>query len=137
MGRRLNLVRNRAILLQYGVYVLIQIIISLSLGILSAGFSEVIDMIVLIQLQFIPYLLLVGGLLILLLPVRLLAWVPSFLLVPYYLMFGLVYVTNPKWPRMDVAWFFLIGLLWNVAIPIVVVSLFVLLNRKRKKGSRP
>ncbi len=137
LGRRLNLVRNRAILLQYGVYVLIQIIISLGLGILSAGFSEVIDMIVLIQLQFIPYLLLVGGLLILLLPVRLLAWAPSFLLVPYYLMFGLVYVTNPKWPRMDVAWFFLIGLLWNVAIPIVVVSLFVLLIRKRKKGSRP
>ena len=137
LGRRLNLVRNRAVLLQYGVYVLIQVIISLSLGLLSGGFSEIIIIIVFIQLQSIPYLLLIGGLLILVLPVRLLAWVPSFLLVPYYLMFGLVYVTNPKWPQMDIAWFFLIGLLWHVAIPIGVVTLVVLLIRKRREGSRP
>jgi len=129
-------------LLQYGVYVLIQVIIPLSLGFLRGGFSggfneTIVVIIVFIQLQSIPYLLLVGGLLILVLPVRLLAWVPSFLLVPYYLMFGLVYVTNPKWPQMDIAWFFLIGLLWHVAIPIGVVTLVVLLIRKRREGSRP
>ena len=144
LARRLNLVRNRAVLLQYGIYVLIQVIIPLSLGLLRGGFSggfineTIVIIIVFIQFQSIPYLLLVGVLLILFLPVRLLAWVPSFLLVPYYLMFGLVYVTNPKWPRTDVTWFFLIGLLCNVAIPIGVVILVVLLiRRKRREGSRP
>ncbi len=137
LGRRLNLVRNRAVLLQYGVYVLIQVIISLSLGILSGGFSEVIFIIVFIQLFSIPYLLLIGGLLILVLPVRLLAWVPSFLLVPHYLMFGLLYITNPKWPQMDVTTFFLMSILWHVAILFGVVTLVVLLIRRRREGSRP
>ena len=120
---------------------LIQVIIPLSLGLLRGGFSggfineTIVVIIVFIQFQSIPYLLLVGVLLILFLPVRLLAWVPSFLLVPYYLMFGLVYVTNPKWPRMDVTWFFLIGLLCNVAIPIGVVILVVLLIRRKKRLS--
>jgi len=141
LARRVNLVRNRAVLLQYGVYVLIQVIIPLSLGFLRGGFSggfineTIVVIIVAIQFQSIPYLLLVGGLLILLLPVRLLVWVPSFLLVPYYLMFGLVFLTNPKWPRMDVAWFFLLSLLWNVAIPIGAVILVVLLIRRRREGS--
>jgi hypothetical protein len=137
LGRRLNLVRNRAVLLQYGVYVLIQIIISLSLGLLRADFGVSIVIIVFIQLQSIPYLLLVGGLLILVLPVRLLAWVPSFLLVPHYLMFGLLYVTKPKWPQMDVTTFFLMSLLWHVAILFGVVTLVVLLiRRKMKNGGR-
>lgn len=141
LARRLNLVRNRAVLLQYGAYVLIQVIIPLSLMLLREGFSGDLDVtiiiIVFIQFQSIPYLLLVGSLLILFLPVRLLAWVPSFLLLPYYLMFALVYVTNPKWPRMDVTWFFLINLLYNVVIPIGVIILVVLLIRKRREGSRP
>jgi hypothetical protein len=139
LGRRLNFVRNRAVLLQYGVYVLIQVIISLRLGLLRADLDVSIFIILAIQLQSIPYLLLVGGLLILVLPVRLLAWVPSFLLVPHYLMFGLLYVTNPKWPQpqMDVAWFFLMGLLWNVAILFGVVTLVVLFIRRRREGSRP
>ena len=143
LARRLNLVRNRAVLLQYGAYVLIQVIIPLSLALLRGGFSggfineTIVVIIVFIQFQSIPYLLLVGVLLILFLPVRLLAWVPSFLLVPYYLMFGLVYVTNPKWPRMDVTWFFLIGLLCNVVIPIGVAILVVLLiRRRRREGSQ-
>lgn len=141
LARRLNLVRNRVVLLQYGAYVLIQVIIPLSLMLLREGFRGDLDVtiiiIVFLQLKSIPYLLLVGSLLILFLPARLLAWVPSFLLVPYYLTFGLVYVTNPKWPQMDTAWFFLIGLLWHVAIPIGVVTLVVLLIRKRREGSRP
>ena len=142
LGRRLNLIRNRAVLLQYGVYVLIQVIIPLSLGFLRGGFSggfneTIVVIIVFIQLQSIPYLLLVGGLLILVLPVRLLAWVPSFLLVPHYLMFGLLYVTNPKWPQMDVTTFFLMSLLWHVAILFGVVTLVVLLiRRKMKNGGR-
>ena len=129
--RRLNLVRNRAVLMQYGVYVLIQIIISLSLVILRADLDVSIIIIVFIQLQSIPYLLLVGGLLILLLPVRLLAWVPSFLLVPYYLQFGLLYVTNPK--RLVYGFGFLF---WPkyVAIPIGVVILVGLLIRRRMKN---
>ena len=140
LARRLNLVRNRAVLLQYGAYVLIQVIIPLSLMLLREGFSGDLDVtiviILFIQFQSIPYLLLVGSLLILFLPVRLLAWVPSFLLLPYYLMFGLVYITNPKWPRMDVTWFFLIGLLCNVVIPIGVVILVVLLIRSRRREDK-
>jgi len=65
LGRRLNLVRNRTVLLQYVVYVLIQVIISLSLGLIRGGFIEIIFIIVFIQLFSIPYLLLIGGLLIL------------------------------------------------------------------------
>jgi len=42
LDRWLNLVRNRAVLLQYGVYVLIQVIISLSLGLLRGGFIVII-----------------------------------------------------------------------------------------------
>ncbi len=136
LGRRLNLVRNRAVLLQYGVYVLIQVIISLSMGLLSGGFSEVIFIIVFIQLFSIPYLLLIGGLLILVLPVRLLAWVPSFLLVPHYLMFGLHYVTNAKLLE-DVNPFVLGHFLvqeWHVAIPVGVVILVGLLIRRRMKN---
>lgn len=139
LGRRLNLVRNRAVLLQYGVYVLIQVIISLNLGILRGGFIEVIFIIVMIQLQSIPYLLLVGGLLILVLPVRLLAWVPSFLLLPHYLMFGLHYVTNAKCLE-DVNPFALVHFIspqWYVAIPVGVVILVGLFIRRRKEGSGP
>jgi hypothetical protein len=53
-------------------------------------------------------------------------------------MFGLVYVTNPKWPRMDEATVFLIGIFSNVAILFAVVTRVVLLiRRKRREGSRP
>jgi len=139
LGRRLNLVRNRAVLLQYGVYVLIQIIISLSLGLLRGGFSETIFIIVFIQLFSIPYLLLIGGLLILVLPVRLLPWVPSFLLVPHYLMFGLLYVTNTKLLE-DVNPLVLGNFLvqeWHVAIPVgVVVLVGLLIRRRMKNGGR-
>ena len=123
---------------------LIQVIIPLSLGLLRGGFSggfineTIVVIIVFIQFQSIPYLLLVGVLLILFLPVRLLAWVPSFLLVPYYLMFGLVFLTNPKWPRMHESTVVLMSILSNVAILFGVVILAVLLiRRRRKEGSRP
>jgi hypothetical protein len=94
---------------------------------------------VFIQLQSIPYLLLVGGLLILVLPVRLLAWVPSFLLVPYYLMFGLLYVTNAK--RLEDVFlnpaFFWVKFAvdqWYVSISFGVVTLVGLLIRRRMKN---
>jgi hypothetical protein len=132
LGRRLNLVRNRAVLLQYGVYVLIQVI--LSLGLLRGDFLVSIVIIVFIQLQSFPYLLLVGGFLILKLPIRLLPWVPSFLLVPHYFMFGLLYITNPKWPQMDETTVFLMTILWYVAILFGVVTLVVLLIRRRMKN---
>jgi hypothetical protein len=137
LGRRLNLVRNRAVLLQYVVYVLIQVI--LSLGLLSGDFLVAIIIIVFIQLQSIPYLLLVGGLLILVLPVRLLPWVPSFLLVPHYLMFGLHYVTNTKLLE-DVNPLVLGHFLvqeWYVAIPVGVVVLVGLLIRRRTSCACP
>jgi hypothetical protein len=124
--------------MQYAAYVLIQIIISLSLGLLRGDLVISVIIIVLFPLQFIPYMLIVGGLLILTLPARLLAWVPSFLILPYYLMFALVYATNPKWPRMNETTFFLISILSNVAVLFGIVLLVVLIIRKkRKEASRP
>jgi hypothetical protein len=138
LGRRLNLVRNRVLLLQYKVYLLIQVIISLSIWLLSADsnfrgdFSVIgiiigiIIAIVIIQVFTLLYLLLTGGLLILVLPVRLLAWVPSFLLVPYYLLFGLYYVTN----EYVILHPLFLWTNWDVAIPFGVVILVGLLIRR-------
>lgn len=94
LGRRLNLVRNRVVLQQYGAYLLIQVVISLNLLHLSGDLTGNIIAIVFIPLLCLPYLFLISGLLIFALPTRLLAWIPSFLLIPYYLMFTCVYLTD-------------------------------------------
>jgi hypothetical protein len=53
-------------------------------------------------------------------------------------MFALVYVTNPKWPRMDETTFYLISILTNVAVLCGIVLLVVLIIRKkRKEASQP
>lgn len=138
LGRRLNLVRNRAVLLQYGVYLLIQIITSLSMGILEVdSFIIILSTVVvplIVALVAIPYLLLIGGLLILVLPLRLLAWVPSFLLLPHYLMFGLMYVTNDVRLR-DVESVTLMAKFavdqWYVVIPAGVAILVGLIFRRK------
>ena len=135
LGRRLNLVRNRAVLLQYGVYLLIQIIISISMGFLYPGIFPI----VVVLMINIPYLLLIGGLLILVLPVRLLAWVPSFLLLPYYLMLGLQYVTNSTLVESlspNVIMFNFIWHAWFLAIPIGVAIFVGLLYRRKMESSR-
>jgi len=136
LGRRLNLVRNRAVLLQYGVYLLIQVIISISMGFL---YPDIFTIVVILSPN-IPYLLLIGGLLILVLPVRLLAWVPSFLLLPHYLMFGLQYVTNsrrlenlsPAAITVNFIWH-----AWYLAIPVGVAIFVGLIIRRRMEGKRP
>jgi hypothetical protein len=136
LGRRLNLVRSRVVLLQYGVYLLIQVIISISMGF----FYPDIFAIVVILLVNIPYLLLIGGLLILVLPFRLLAWVPSFLLLPHYLMLGLQYVANstrlenlsPAAIMVNFIWH-----AWFLAIPFGVAIFVGLFIRRRKERSRP
>ncbi len=96
--------------------------------------------IVVILLVNIPYLLLIGGLLILVLPVRLLAWVPSFLLLPHYLMFGLQYVTNSRQlenlsPAAIMVNF--IGHAWFLAIPFGVAIFVGLIVRRRRERPRP
>ena len=144
LGRRLNLVRNRMVLLQYGIFLLIQIFISLCLSVHirdfnnSAGSSVlwIIFAIVIIQVLALPYLLLACGLLVLVLPVRLLAWLPSFLLVPYYLMFGLYYVTNEYvivhplflWTNWEVS----IHLFWVILVALLIRSEMGVDNIKRR-----
>jgi heme/copper-type cytochrome/quinol oxidase subunit 2 len=49
-------------------------------------------------------------------------------------MFGLLYITNPKWPQMDETTVFLMTILWYVAILFGVVTLVVLLIRRRMKN---
>lgn len=136
LGRRLNLVRNRVVLLQYGVYLLIQVIISISMGYF---YPDIITIVVILLLN-IPYLLLIGGLLILVLPARLLPWVPSFLLLPHYLMFGLQYVTNSyRLENLSPAAiiFNFIWHAWFLAIPFGVAIFVGLFIRRRKERSRP
>jgi hypothetical protein len=137
LGRRFNLVRNRVVLLQYFFFVVIQIIISLRIGIWGDLFI-VFLMLLAITLFAIPYLLLVGGLLILVLPVRLLPWVPSFLLLLHYLVYGLLFLTNNE-QMMSVNPVVLMAAfaveLWYVAMPVgVAIFVGLLIRRRREEG---
>ena len=133
IGRRVNLVRNRAVLLQYALFIAIQVIILMASTADDSIFQ--VHLHIFAVLFTTPYVLLATALLVLVLPARLLAWLPSFLLVPHYLMLAFQYVTNSQ-ATQSLHPFILVYLfstrLWYLAVPVAIALLVGLLIKRKR-----
>jgi hypothetical protein len=128
LTKQLNLSKSGKFWIQYFVC----FVVGVSLIILNFRAVEEVIRFQILSILGIPYLLFATNLLLLILPKNFLVYLPSFLLIPHFVMSGLLYATDSK-ALLELQPILFVLELWYLTMPMAVI-IFITLLVQRKHG---